>query len=254
MTDPAGSRQQDSVRFTVATQSPTLDHYRREWTPGPGVGLAGMWLGAVVSDAAGRTYWGLRGADDFVPGMTHVVSPITGFKRLPASFDPDPPHLFAEYSTIDWFEPMTYTDIDEKVTLSYPSGRIERDTGGLHWYDAAGRWEMHGTNVTDVFTVHVSVRDGDAEQVYYRHELMAAAGTIQGVPVSGYLHQDYAYGPGGSGVSGAADRPRPAGYVGVMASRRPGRTVGRWLLLARARRSHIRAGLPRHRRCHDGAR
>ncbi|WP_029111298.1 hypothetical protein [Mycobacterium sp. URHD0025] len=198
MTEAAGSQQEDSVRFTVATQSPTLDHYRRDWTPGSGVGLAGMWIGAVVSDAAGHTYWGLRGADDFVPGMTHVVSPITGFKRLPASFDPDPPHLFAEYSTIDWFEPMTYTDIDEKVTLSYPSGRIERDTGGLHWYDAAGRWEMHGTNVTDVFTVHVSVRDGDAEQVYYRHELMAAAGTIQGVPVSGYLHQDYAYGPGGA--------------------------------------------------------
>lgn len=253
MTEAAGSQQQDSVRFTVATQSPTLDHYRRDWTPGSGVGLAGMWIGAVVSDAAGHTYWGLRGTDDFVPGMTHVVSPITGFKRLPASFDPDPPHLFAEYSTIDWFEPMTYTDIDEKVTLSYPSGRIERDTGGLHWYDAAGRWEMHGTNVTDVFTVHVSVRDGDAEQVYYRHELMAAAGPSRStglrLPASGLCVRAWR-----SGVSGAADRPRPAGYVGVMASRSPGRTVGRWLLLARTRRSHIRPGLPRHRRCHDGAR
>ncbi|MFV8052827.1 hypothetical protein [Mycobacterium sp. 48b] len=186
-----------NFEFTVATHPPTLDHYRRDWTPAPDVGLAGMWIGAVVNDAAGKTYWGLRGADDFIAGMTHVVSPITGFKKLPASFDPDPPHLFAEYSNIDWFEPMTYADADEKVTLSYPSGRIERDAGGFHWHDASGRWEMHGMNVTDVFTVHVPEQRGVTEQVYYRHELMAATGTIEGVPVSGYLHQDYAYGPPG---------------------------------------------------------
>ncbi|MGV0770651.1 hypothetical protein [Mycobacterium syngnathidarum] len=189
--------QPPDLEFAVATQPATLDHYRRDWTPGPDVGLAGMWIGAVVNDDTGQTYWGLRGADDFLTGMTHVVSPITGFKKLPPSFDPDPPHLFAEYSTIDWFEPMTYADTGASVTLSYPSGRIERDGGGFHWHDASGRWEMHGTNVTDVFTVHVPVQNGVTEQAYYRHELMAATGTIEGVPVSGYLHQDYAYGPPG---------------------------------------------------------
>ncbi|MGV0737646.1 hypothetical protein ABQF35_12700 [Mycobacterium syngnathidarum] len=197
MSDPL-AEPQNTIEFTVATQPSTLDHYRRDWTPGPGVAPAGMWVGAVVDDAVGHTYWGLRGADDFLTGMTHVVSPITGFKKLPTSFDPDPPHLFAEYSTIDWFEPMTYTDIGDKVTLRYPSGRIERDADGLHWYDANKRWEMHGVNVTDIFTVHVPVQNGLAEQVYYRHELMSATGTINGVPVSGYLHQDYAYGPAGT--------------------------------------------------------
>lgn len=187
----------DSIDFTVAVQPPTLAHYRREWTPGPGVAVAGMWIGAVVGDSAGQTYWGLRGADDFVTGMTHVVAPITGFKQLPASFDPNPPHLFPEYSTIDWFEPMTYADSDEQVALSYPSGRIERDADGFHWYDATGRWEMHGRNVTDIFTVHVPEQDGISDPVYYRHELMAATGTIDGTAVSGYLHQDYAYGPPG---------------------------------------------------------
>jgi hypothetical protein len=188
----------DHIGFEVRTQAPTLDHYRREWVPGPGVGLAGMWIGAVVADTSGQTYWGLRGADDFIVGMTHVVSPITGFKKLPTSFDPDPPHLFPEYSTIDWFEPMEYRDTGDKVGLEYYSGRIERDDNGFHWYDASGRWEMHGNNVSDIFTVHVPVQDAIADEVYYRHELMAAHGVIDGIEVSGYLHQDYAYGPPGT--------------------------------------------------------
>jgi hypothetical protein len=187
----------DQINFEVRIQAPTLDHYRREWVPGPGVGPAGMWIGAVVADASGRDYWGLRGADDFLVGMTHVVSPITGFKKLPASFNPEPPHLFPEYSTIDWFEPMEYHDSGDKVSLEYYSGRIERDDG-FHWYDASGRWEMHGKNVTDVFTVHVPAQDGIEDEVYYRHELMAATGVIDGIEVSGYLHQDYAYGPPGT--------------------------------------------------------
>lgn len=187
----------DHVDFDVRVQPPTLDFYRRAWTPGPGASLAGMWIGAVVTDASGQTYWGLRGADDFLIGMTHVVSPITGFKKLPPTFDPDPPHLFDEYSSIDWFEPMEYVDSPDQIQLSYYSGRIERDTAGFHWYDASGRWEMHGRNVTDVFTVHVPTQDGVADEVYYRHELLAANGTIEGVEVSGYLHQDYAFGPAG---------------------------------------------------------
>lgn len=36
----------------------------------------------MVSDEAGRNYWGLRGTDDFVTGMTHVVSPVCGFRSL----------------------------------------------------------------------------------------------------------------------------------------------------------------------------
>lgn len=185
------------LTFDVATQPATAEHYRRGWSPAPDVGLAGMWIGAIVEDATGETYFGLRGADDFLAGMTHVVAPITGFKRLPRSLDPNPPHLFAEYATIDWFEPMTYVAADGKTTLGYDSGRIERDADGFHWYDAGGRWELHGRNVSDVFTVHVPEQDGVAQQAYYRHELMAATGTVEGVPVSGYLHQDFAYGPGG---------------------------------------------------------
>lgn len=183
--------------FSVTAYPATLTHYRRGWTPGADVGLAGMWVSAVVDDAAGQTYWGLRGADDFLTGMTHVVAPVTGFKRLARSFDPDPPHLFAEYSSIDWFEPMQYSESLDAVVLSYPSGRIERDINGFHWFDASGRWEIHGTAVTDVFTVHVPAQDGIADQAYYRHELLAATGLVDGVEVSGYLHQDYAYGPPG---------------------------------------------------------
>lgn len=163
----------------------------------PDIGLAGMWIGAVVQDSAGQTYFGLRGTDDFLVGMTHVVAPITGFKRLPRSLNPDPPHLFSEYSTIDWFEPLIYSDSSSAARLGYDSGRIERDNEGLHWFDAAGRWELHGQQISDVFTVHVPAQDDIAHQTYYRHELMAASGTVNGVAVSGYLHQDFAYGPPG---------------------------------------------------------
>jgi hypothetical protein len=148
------------IDFTVRAEPATPDHYRREWVPRPDLGLAGMWIGAVVADASGQVYWGLRGADDFLVGMSHVVSPVTGFKKLVKSLDGDPPHLFSEYSTIDWFEPLEYTDSGERVQLSYYSGRIECDANGFHWYDASGRWEIHGQPASEVFTVCVPTQDG----------------------------------------------------------------------------------------------
>jgi hypothetical protein len=84
------------------------------------------------------------------------------------------------------------------VQLSYPSGRIERDGDGFHWYDASGRWEIHGEPVSEVFTVEVPAQDGIDTPAWYRHELLSATGSIDGVAVSGYLHQDYAYGPPGT--------------------------------------------------------
>lgn len=185
------------VNFTVSTEPATVGHHRRGWTPAPDAGLAGMWIGAVVEDRDGQTFFGLRGADDFLVGMTHVVAPVTGFKRLPQSMNPQPPHLFPEYATIDWFEPMTYTDNAGAATLGFDSGRIERDTNGLHWYDATGRWELHAHPISDVFTMHVPAQDDIADQAYYRHELMSATGIVNGTSVSGYLHQDFAYGPPG---------------------------------------------------------
>jgi hypothetical protein len=187
----------DGIRFTVTTEPVTPEHHRRPWTPAPDVALSGMWMGAVVQDSTDTTYFGLRGADDFLAGMTHVVTPITGFKKLPRSLTAETVHLFAEYATIDWFEPLTYTDDGVTSTLGYESGRIERDAEGAHWYDATGRWEIHGRNISDVFTVHVPAQRDVEHQVYYRHEVMAATGTIEGVSVSGYLHQDFAYGPTG---------------------------------------------------------
>ena len=63
----------DPVAFEIIGQAPTLEHYRRGWVPGPGLGLSGIWIGAVASDASGRDYWGVRGCEDFITGMTHVV-------------------------------------------------------------------------------------------------------------------------------------------------------------------------------------
>ena len=70
----------DRVEFTVTGHTPSLDHYRRGWSPDEHVTLGGIWHGAVVSDESGRRYWGVRGTDDFLVGMTHVVSPICGFR------------------------------------------------------------------------------------------------------------------------------------------------------------------------------
>lgn len=191
----------EKIDFTVRRDTPSLDHYRREWTPGPGVALAGMWLAAVVTDASGQYYVGIRGADDMIPGMTHTVTPIVDFRALQRRLDADPPHLFDEYSTLDWFEPLQYADSGQQLQLSYDSGRIERDADGCHWYDASGRWEMHGKTVSDVFVVQVPAQQGVEDEVYYRHELVKATGTIGDVAVEGYVHQDYAYGPPGTTYS-----------------------------------------------------
>lgn len=186
-----------TIDFSVRGHTPTLAHYRRDWSPDSAVRLGGIWIGAVLSDTDGNQYWGVRGADDFIAGMTHVVSPVCGFRCLPTGFDPTPPHLFAEYSGIDWFEPMTYTASDSLVQNTFPSGRIERTPAGFGWYDAAGRWEIHGTAVSDAVITHVPQQDGVDHPVHYRHELMYATGTVNGVEVSGYAHQDFAYGPEG---------------------------------------------------------
>jgi hypothetical protein len=130
--------------------------------------------------------------------MTHVVSPICGFRLLASDFNTPADHLFSEYSTIDWFEPLTYIASAEQVQTFYPSGRIERDDEGFHWYDASGRWEIHGNTVSAVVLTHVPTQDELADNdVYYRHELMHVTGSIDGVDVSGYAHQDFAYGPDG---------------------------------------------------------
>lgn len=188
----------ENVEFEVISQKPTLDHYRRDWAPEEGLGLAGIWVGAVVSDSDGHDYWGVRGCDDFIPGTTHVVSPICGFKSLQKPLDAEPLHLYSEYSTLDWFEPMQYVADGNSVQMSFASGRIERDGEGFHWYDASNRWELHGRTVSDIVLTHVTKQVGIEHDVYYRHELMHVTGTIDGAEVSGYAHQDFAYGPPGS--------------------------------------------------------
>ncbi|WP_255642303.1 hypothetical protein [Mycobacterium sp. WUMAC-067] len=165
--------------------------------PAEGVGLAGIWLGAIVSDEAGTDYWAVRGMDDFVVGMTHVVSPICGFRKLQKGLNAEAPHLFDEYATLDWYEPIQYVDDGERVQMLYTSGRIERDTNGFHWLDASNRWEIHGNTVSDIVITHVPKQAGIDDEVYYRHELMHVTGKVNGVEVSGYGHQDFAYGPPG---------------------------------------------------------
>ncbi|OBF11266.1 hypothetical protein [Mycobacterium sp. ACS4331] len=185
------------IGFSVRGHTPTLAHYRRDWAPQSAAQLSGVWIGAVVSDEDDQQYWGVRGTDDFIAGMTHVVSPVCGFRSLPTGFNPFPPHLFPEYAGIDWFEPMTYQAGDDRIQTGWPSGRIERDADGFHWYDASGRWEIHGTPISDAVITHVPRQTGVDHEVFYRHELMHARGSINGVEVSGYAHQDFAYGPDG---------------------------------------------------------
>jgi hypothetical protein len=189
---------EQQIEFNVSAEKATLNHYRRNWRPAQGLGLAGMWISGAVSDASGQHYFGLRGADDFIRGMTHTVSPICGFRRLAHGLDDLPGHLYSDYETRDFFEPLQYEEDADKTALSFDSGRFDRDAEGLHWYDAGGQWELHGKTVSDVVTIHIPVQKGIDKEVYYRHELIKGCGTINGVPVEGYVHQDYAYGPPGA--------------------------------------------------------
>jgi len=188
----------DQIDFEVYLETPSMDHYRVDWVPRPGVQLSGMWVPAVVTGASGQDYLGVRGWSDFIVGMTHTVSPFCGFRALQPSLNGDPPHLFVEYSKHDWFEPYQYVDRGDGVALTYDSGRLHRDEAGCHWYDADGRWELHGETISKIFVVHVPEQEGIDREVYYRHELLRAHGTVDGDTVGGYLHQDFAYGPPGT--------------------------------------------------------
>jgi hypothetical protein len=186
-----------TIECDMRVETPTLDHYRLDWVPGPGVELGGMWVPGVVTDAAGQDYLGLRGLSDFIPGMTHTVSPFCGFRSLRKSLSGEPDHLYAEYANHDWFEPFQYADAGGELAIIFDSGRVVRDLDGMHWFDADGRWELHGRTVSEVFVLHVPAQPGIDHEVYYRHELLKAQGTVSGTPVEGYLHQDFCYGPPG---------------------------------------------------------
>ncbi|MBX3510343.1 MAG: hypothetical protein KF700_04020 [Hyphomonadaceae bacterium] len=185
------------IAFDVRGETPNLDHYRRNWVSGPNMGVAGMWIGAVLTDAKGEYFFGLRGADDFVRGMTHTVMPVCGFRKLQKTLNAPPPHLFPEYAGIDWFEPMQYVDTGDNVQLTYDSGRIERTADGFYWSDASGRWELRGKTYSDVCVVHVPKQEGVEHEFAYRHELLKVEGTVAGIEVAGHLHHDYAYAPDG---------------------------------------------------------
>ncbi|OBI87469.1 hypothetical protein [Mycobacterium sp. 1245805.9] len=187
----------DHIEFEVTHEAPSLEHYRRRWTPAPDAGLAGIWLGAIVRDDADHDYWAVRGIDDFVVGMTHVVSPICGFRRLEKDMNVQAPHLFAEYSTLDWFEPVQCVDSGDSVQTIFYGGEIDRSGDGFHWRDASSRWDIHGRTVSDIVITHVPRQNGIDHEVYYRHELIYATGMVNGEQVSGYAHQDFAYGPPG---------------------------------------------------------
>jgi hypothetical protein len=188
----------ERVAFEVWTETPTSDHYLHDWVPAPGVTLGGIWGPAVVSAADGQWYFGLRGWSDFMYGMTHTVSPVCGFQALHPGLDATPTHLYPEYAGIDWWEPYTAEEADGRSVLAYDSGTTDRGLGSTHWVDASGRWEVDGTTISDIFVVHVPVQDGVPQEVYYRHELLKATGTVDGKAIEGYLHQDFAYGPPGT--------------------------------------------------------
>jgi hypothetical protein len=187
----------DNIDYNTRLESPTIDHYRLDWAPNPSVKLGGMWVPGIVTDISGQSYLGLRGLSDFIPGMTHTVSPFCGFRALQKNLVDDPPHLYPEYSGHDWYEPFQFQDNGDALEISYYSGRVVRDVNGLHWYDADGRWELHGQTVSKIFILHVPRQDGIDHEVYYRHELLKAGGTVSGTTVQGYLHQDFCYGPPG---------------------------------------------------------
>jgi hypothetical protein len=188
----------ENLNYEMRLEPSVLDLYRLDWAPGPGVELAGMWASGIVTDASGQDYLGLRGWADFIRGMTHTVSPFCGFRALEKRLTGEPAHLYDEYSNHDWFEPYQCAESPDQVEFTHDSGRLVRDEDGCHWYDADGRWELHGTTISKVFIVHVPEQDGIDHEVYYRHELLKAHGVVSGQAVEGYLHQDYCFGPPGT--------------------------------------------------------
>lgn len=188
----------EKVAFEVHTETPTMSHYRHDWVPADGVELGGIWGPAVVNAGDGQWYFGLRGWSDMIYGLTHTVSPVCGFRALEQSLDADPPHLYSEYAGIDWMEPYEVDETDGRSTLTFDSGRVDRELGASHWQDASGRWQVQGTTISDIFVVHVPVQEGVDQEVYYRHELLKATGTVDGKAVEGYYHLDFAYGPPGT--------------------------------------------------------
>lgn len=196
--DMNGEPMPENLKFTVHSEPPTLNHYRRDWRPAPGVDMGGMWLAGLVSDADGNGYLAIRGVDDMAPGLLHAVVPTVGFRKLiKGDMSGEPEHLYPEWEEVDWYEPYEAIETSGRTQMHYESGRIERSANGCDWHDAGNRWHLHGETISDVFVVHVPAQEGVDCDIYYRHELVKATGTIGGVAVEGYLHQDYAYAPDG---------------------------------------------------------
>ncbi|MDX6364869.1 MAG: hypothetical protein QOC85_3923 [Streptomyces sp.] len=187
----------EELKFEMDLETPTVDLYRNGWSPSADVTMGGMWLPGVVTGSSGKDYLGLRGFSDYIAGMTHVVSPLCGFRELEKSMGGNPPHLFPQYAGHDFYEPYQVDESADAVEIVYDSGQVRRDAAGVHWRDVDGRWEMTGKTISKVFVLRVPKQPGVEQEVYYRHELLSARGTVDGEAAEGYLHQDYCYGPEG---------------------------------------------------------
>jgi hypothetical protein len=187
----------DPLQYEVTVEASHLDTYRHTYSPKPGFVLAAMWPTAYVIGKSGKRYFGLRGIGDYVKGLTHPFV----FKELSArSLDKPSPDLYSEFGVGGiqlQFEPFEYIEKPDEVRYRSRSMTYQYRDNECDWIDAKGQWTIHGRRIGKACYIYIPSQDGIDFPTIYRSEIGKATGVINGDPVEGFFHCDFAYAPPG---------------------------------------------------------
>ncbi|MCZ7528740.1 MAG: hypothetical protein M5U14_21635 [Acidimicrobiia bacterium] len=177
------------IRYDVWLEEPTLDEYRRGYSPREDYVLAGMWPGAVLTGASGRRYHGMRGFDELKVGMAHTymfMELATGNRyALPGNLYPELP--------INQVEAYEYSESAGAVHFVGEHVRMDVAEGWFDWSDAGGRFRLHVEQVGSACTFWVPEQEGIEHPIQHRSQIGRATGEVDGDPVEGFCFLDWSY-------------------------------------------------------------
>ena len=177
------------IEYEVWLERPTLDDYRRSYCPRDDYSLAGMWPGAVVSDASGRRYHGMRGFDEMAVGMAHTYQ----FQEL----IPDGRYGIAtelyEELPLNHIEPYEYSESADGVHFVSDNVRLDVREGSFEWSDAKGRFRLHVEQLGSACVLYVPEQEHIPVPIQHRSEMGKATGEVNGEAVEGFTFLDWSY-------------------------------------------------------------
>ena len=178
------------ITYEIYTEEPTLDFYRRGFSPRENYTLAGLWTSGVFTGASGKRYHGLRGFDEFGHGVAHTYMFVELNKDNLAEFSRE---LYPELH-IDQMENYEYSESPDAIHFVGENVELHTRVGSFDWFDAKGSFRLNVKLLGQACAFWIPEQEGIPLPMCYRSQIGLATGTIDGDPVEGFTLYDASYG------------------------------------------------------------